>query len=370
MILAMRQDELVRKTIQPAIDFISSVGPKEKVLIVYGHDNDSICSAVLVHMLLKKFKKMDSTFFSTRDNFAVSEEDVQEMQNIQHDTVIIVDISHLASESVADFLSKRKTLIIDHHQPLKLPGITYCNPRVYEKEIYMPVSYIMYKIHQVSGNETDAAWIAGIGVLSDHAVSIAHDLFEKIKKTNPALIGNTRLSEEDLFSFSVIGTLAKTLDSARIMKGRAGAFLAASTLARVRSYQDMIRGSTDGAAQLLVWAETVNKEFHRLVADFNLRRNIIKDNIIFYEIQSKLMIKSSLAGYIAQFYKDKILVIAQENGDKLDFSFRRGDAVKTDLNKMAKGAIKDIPDSDGGGHEAASAARIPKRYLPKFLKQL
>ena len=96
----------------------------------------------------------------------------------------------------------------------------------------------------------------------------------------------------------------------------------------------------------------------------------MKSNIIFYEIPSKLFIKSSLSGYLVQFFDDKILVVAQKKDGKFDVSFRRGEKVKTDLNKMAKRAVVGIPDAEGGGHEAASGARIPVKYLAKFLKQL
>jgi nanoRNase/pAp phosphatase (c-di-AMP/oligoRNAs hydrolase) len=122
--------------------------------------------------------------------------------------------------------------------------------------------------------------------------------------------------------------------------------------------------------ELYGYFEIVEKEFKKLVANFNKKRKLVKKNIIFYEIPSKLAIKSSLAGYLVQFCKDEVLVIAQKFGDHIDVSFRRGENVKTDLNKMAKKAVKGIPDSQGGGHEAASGARIPAKYIAKFLKQL
>lgn len=368
--MVVRIDSIVNQTTKEATEFIQKIDPREKVLIVYGHDNDSITSAVLVYRILKRFKRMEAEFFSTGDNFAVSDQDVAEIEQINPDVIIIVDIAHLSSKEVADKLASYKTLIIDHHQPLKLEGITYCNPRMHEPGIYMPVSYIVYRMYERAGESSDVAWIAGIGVLSDHAVSMAVDLFDKIKNTNPALIGKTRLREEDLFDSSTLGQLAKMFDSARIVDGRNGALVAARTLADANSYQIVMRGATEGARKLIKWSEDVDKEFKRIVSDFNLRRELVKPNVIFYEIQSKYSIKSSVAGYLTQFYKDKILLISQTKGDSLDISFRRGDMVKTDLNRLVKKAIDGIPESTGGGHEAASAARIPKRFLPKLIKQL
>lgn len=366
-----KKQNLIGPTINPAVEFIEKIDSGGKVLIAHGHDNDSICSAVVLCKLLRKFRSADIELFSTKDNFALRDEDVDEITKLNPGHIIVVDIAHTDfSSHVVKTLSSTSSLVIDHHQPVKLPGVIYCNPRRFDKKIYMPVSYIVYKIFEKFGDASDVAWVAGIGVLSDHAVSVAGDLFDQIKKTNPRLIGVTKLKEEDLFSFSLIGTLAKILDSARVVEGRVGSVLAARALMNAQSYEDIIGVRNADAAKLMRWNEIVRKEFKRLVADFNKKRKIIKRGVVFYEIPSKLFIKSSLAGYLAQFYKDKVLVVAQKLGGSFDISFRRGDDVKTDLNKMAKKAVKGISDSQGGGHEAASGARIPIKYMAKFLRQL
>ncbi len=362
---------VVESTIGPAVDFINKIEAGDKVVIAHGHDNDSICSAAVLYRLLKKFKGVDAELFSTKDNFALRDEDVDEIAKADPNHIIVVDIAHVTfSSHVVDTLSSNSSLVIDHHQPIKIPGVTYCNPREFEKKIYMPVSYIVYRIYEKFGDAGDVAWVAGVGVLSDHAVAIAGDLFEKIKKVEPRLIGETNLKEEDLYSYSVIGALAKIFDSARVVEGRVGSVLAARTLVKAKSYQEILNASGGDAAKLMAWSDLVRKEFKRLVADFNKKRKLVKGNIIFYEIPSKLFIKSSLSGYLSQFFADKVLVVAQKSDGRLDVSFRRGEKLKTDLNKMAKRAIAGIPDSEGGGHEAASGARIPVKYLSKFLKQL
>jgi oligoribonuclease NrnB/cAMP/cGMP phosphodiesterase (DHH superfamily) len=214
------------------------------------------------------------------------------------------------------------------------------------------------------------AWIAAVGVLTDHGVSNATDLFDFVKKNLNHLIGDTKIDENELFAHSFLGTLAKILDSARIVEGRKGSQMTANFLAESKSYEDIFNDESADKCPLLYWSEAVKREFKRLVADFNKKRKLLKGKIIYYEIPSSMSIKSSLAGYLTQFYKDKILVIAQKFGNNLDISFRRGDKVKTDLNKMARKAIHGISDSEGGGHESAAGARIPVKYIAKFLKQL
>lgn len=368
--MTKRELDIAAETIGPAVEFVRKINPGEKVLVVYGHDNDSICSAVLVYRMVKNFRRAQAELFSTKDNFSVSEEDADEIAKIAPDHVIVVDIAHLESEHVERVLAARRTLIVDHHQPLKLAGITYCNPREFEKKIYMPVSYLTYRMYREFGDSSDVAWIAGIGVLSDHAVSIAGDLFEEIKRKNPRLLGKTEWKEEDLFSYSLIGTLAKILDSARIVSGRMGSVLAARVLAGAKSHDEIMKSGNRDAAKLITWSDLVRTEFKKLVADFNKKRKLVKKNMIYYEIPSKLFIKSSLSGYLVQFYKDKILIIAQKSRSNLYISFRRGENVKTDLNKLAKKSVKGIPKAEGGGHEAAAGAKIPVKYISKFLNQL
>lgn len=365
-----RDSLTVKRTVDPAVEFVRDIGKKDSVLIVFGHDNDSICSASILYKLLKKHITPFVELYSTQDNFSVSEADADSIAQKKVDNVIVVDIAHLASEKVVGTLAAAHTLIIDHHQPLSLKNIVYCNPRVFDKKIYMPVSYIAYKIYEKISDPGEVVWMSAVGTLSDHAVGIAPDLFARVIRDSPRLVGNTRLKEEDLFSFSTLGAIAKIFDSARIVRGREGSILAAKVMCESKSYEDIMKSGSADAQRLVEWSDVVKNEFKRLVQDFNRKRKLIKPDTIFYEIESKLMIKSTLSGYLAQFYKDKVLVISQKVGDNLDVSFRRGDMCKTDLNELAKKAVRGIPGGEGGGHEAASGARIPAKYMTKFIKQL
>ena len=365
-----KESSVVERTIAPAVDFVKKIKPGSKVVIAHGHDNDTICSAVVMKRLVNEVVEAEAILFPTEDNFAVRDMDMSGILGMQPDYLIVVDIAHVGSEDVAKSMAAISTLFIDHHQPIKLPGVTYCNPRLYEKGIYMPVSYITYKIYEKLDDAAKIAWISGVGTLSDHGVSIAPDLFAFIRKIDAKLAGEKPMSDEDMFTYTLLGKIAKMFDSARIIEGKQGAVFAANALALTKSYKSIVNGGTEESAKLLMWYETVTKELRRLVADFNKKRKIIKGKIIFYEIPSKMNIKSTLSGHLMQFYGDKVLVVAQKRGEMLDVSFRRGVKVKTDLNKMAQKAIAGIPDAEGGGHEAASGARIPVKYLPKFVKQL
>ncbi len=371
----MMNEKIVNKTITSSINFIKKINPKKKVVIVYGHDNDTICSAVVIYKLLKKIYKINSSFFVTEDNFAVNEKDIDGIKKKNPDYIIIVDIAHLSSKKVESFLSKKKTLIIDHHQPLKLKKITYSNPRDFDKMIYMPVSYITYKIYEKLGNIKDVAWIAAVGVLSDHGISNSKDLFDYIKKNHKDLLDTfdktkIKIVEEKLFNNSKIGLISIIFNSARVIAGKKGASKVLKILIKSDFPDYVLKIKNKDTKNLLLWYSKVEKEFHRCVKDFKENKKIIKKKIIYYEINSKISIKSSLSGYLTQFYKKNIIIFSQKSGKYFSISFRRGKNNKTNLNKLAKKSIKGIPNANAGGHEAASGGKIPSKYLSKFLNQL
>ena len=52
-----KEIDVVGSTIRPAIVFMNKIRPGERVVIAHGHDNDTICSAVVVQRLLKDFMR-------------------------------------------------------------------------------------------------------------------------------------------------------------------------------------------------------------------------------------------------------------------------------------------------------------------------
>jgi single-stranded DNA-specific DHH superfamily exonuclease len=342
----------------------------DRIVIAHGHDNDTICSAVVMKRLLENHMQVEPILFPLDSNSAVTEKDADKIREMRPDKIIVVDIAHVSSEAAMEFLDSESTLFIDHHQPIKFERAIYCNPRSHEKRIYMPVSYITYKIYEMFEDPSKVAWVAGIGVLSDHGMAVAGDLFDYIKKIDPVLLGSKSKDEEELFTYSTLGKLAKVLDNARVVKGKEGAIFASKTLARIKSYKSLMTAGLEDTAKLREWNEAANKEFKRLVADFNRKRALLKGKIIFYEIPTKMNMKSSLSGYLTQFCPDNVLVIGQVVDGSLEVSFRRGKNNKTDLNKMAQHAVRGIEGGEGGGHEAASGARVPAKHMAKFLKQL
>ncbi len=356
-----KRNLLIEKTVSPALKFLKSI-KKGKITIVHGHDLDSVCSATIFYEFIRKVFDIKPNLIASEFNYAVNEE---VLRRLSSDFIIFVDLSEIPENVLKKVKSAKKILIVDHHPTKKYKGAFYSNPRLYDKHIYMPASYVSYKALEGFLPDNKLLWLAAIGTLADHGAKENADLFVKVRKTFPDLMGDVEIDDEKLFEKSLLGRIVKTLGSAEIVLKRGGAILNLEILKNSKDYHDILFGKGE-AIKLLKTKELVDEEFGKSVKGFHKRKKTY-GNVLYYEIKSKLNLKSAVSGYIQQFYDRNIIAVAQKVGNCYDISFRRGKTVKTDLGKLASGIAKNIPDSSGGGHEAAAAIRVPESYLEKFL---
>lgn len=361
-------NEIIEETIKPALKLIESIKSKDKIAIIHGHDNDSICSATIIYKLLKNLYGIESKLIISGLNSSVTEDVLETIKKIKPQYVIIVDISEVNIGIMTELRNIARVMIIDHHVPKGYVKITYVNPQVYDKQLYLPATYLCYKIYEKFIEVDEILWVAGIGTLSDMGLKNCNDLFENLKLKNKELVENNENIDEILFDKSLLGRLAKIFDSARVVNGIEGSVTALNVLIKVNDYQDVLRGKYE-AKDLLEWFTVVEKEFNRLVKDFEKRKKRIK-KIILYDVRSKYNMKSSLATYLSKKMVNEVLVIYQKSGKYIDASFRRGRVCIVDLNKLAGNSVKNIPDSNGGGHVQAAGCRFPAKYLARFLRNL
>ncbi len=359
-------NEIIEGTIKPAVELIKKFKSKDRVAIVHGHDNDSICSAAIIYKLLKNLYKIESSLVVSGLNSAVTEDVLVSLKKIKPTHVIIVDISEVNVNFLTELRNMSHVMIIDHHVPKGYVKITYVNPRIFDKEIYIPATYLCYRVYEQFLEPKEIIWIAGIGTLSDMGLKYCNDLFENIKHENKELVENNENIDEFLFDNSLLGKLAKIFDSARVVNGASGSVDALNALIKASGYKEVLN---DKNKQLLEWFSIAEKEFNRLVKDFEKKKKRIK-KIILYEVKSKYNMKSPLATYLAKNLTNEVLVIYQKSGKYIDVSFRRGRVCIVDLNQLASNCVKNIPNSNGGGHIQAAGSRFPARYLDRFLRNL
>ncbi|HDJ96727.1 MAG TPA: DHH family phosphoesterase, partial [Candidatus Aenigmarchaeota archaeon] len=77
----------------------------------------------------------------------------------------------------------KNMIVIDHHMiKHKLKNGLFFNPREKDPDLYLPTSYLVYKIFNMP---IEASWIAAIGIKADKAEKQCEDVLKKAYKTFP-----------------------------------------------------------------------------------------------------------------------------------------------------------------------------------------
>jgi len=354
----------IKETISPAIAFIETIKPKDKVAIVHGHDSDSICSAAIIYKLVKKLVKVDAELIISELNSVLTEKTFSKIKKVNPRYTIIVDISDISVEILTKLRNASKVLVIDHHMPKGYVKIAYVNPRIYDRESYLPATYLCYKIYEDFFDIKDISWIAGIGTLADMGMKNCLDLFDKIKAADNELVDDFKAVDETLIEKSLLGKVVQMVESSMAVKDIVGSIFSLKVLLESKNYKDVLKNKN-----LQGYYNLMEKEFKKTEDDFKKNKKII-NSIILYEIKSKLKIKSSFTSYMRKFFDDKVLVVYQKEGRYFNVSLREGKNSETDLDRLAREGTRDIKDSMGGGHIRAAGCRVPISQFKRFVENL
>ncbi len=354
----------IKELISPAVAFIESIKQNEKVAIVHGHDSDSICSAAIIYKLIKKLVEKDSDLIISELNSVLTEKTFNKIKKLEPVYTIIVDIPNISVEILTNLRNISKVLMIDHHMPKGYVKIVYINPRIFDRESYLPATYLCYKIYEEFFDTKEILWIAGIGTLADFGMKNCLDLFNRIKGEDKELVDEFRPDDEILIDESLLGKLAQTIESGMAVKDVAGSVFSLKVLLESKDYKDVLKNKT-----LIGYFNLMEKEFKRIEGDFNKKKKMI-GNVLLYEIKSKIKIKSSFASYMERSFDDKVIVIYQKEGTDFNVSLREGKNSNVDLDELAKESIRGIKNSSGGGHIRAAGCRVPITQFKKFVENL
>jgi len=347
----------MKKFIKPAISFLKKV--KGDLAIVFGHDCDSIASASIIYKLAKNLALKPKLIVSTH-NFEIDEKTENRIKKFEN--IAILDIGDTPEERINRIASSKNLLIIDHHIPKKY-NCYYVNPRLYNKNVYIPTSYISWLIYKEFFDDKDILWIAAFGTLGDFGAKYNKDLFKRLREKNPELIGKVRIDDRELFERSTIGKIAKMVDSHRIFEGIKGVEYVTKLVANSNSYLDLLNDKKTNKIY-----EKLGKAFKNELKRLKERKIEIGEYLI-YEIKSKINLKSSLASYLPKIFPKMIIFVAQKSKEGYyEVSVRRGIKRKVNLAKLVKEISKNIR-AKGGGHPSAAGMRINDlKELVEFLK--
>lgn len=238
---------------------------------------------------------------------------------------------------------------LDHHVSER-PGLFYANPR--NSGFDWPVSFTSYSLF---GDEANS-WIAAVGVVADWgAEKVPRRFWEVVREHYPELVPTVNQKK---LTHHRLGDMAGMIDSAVTLDRSKGALHALDALKHAKTWKGFLAGR-GRAKQLKKSRTTVAREVDRIFGN-----ELVTKKFMLLKYSSKHRIKSMVAGRAKDIYPKKMIVIAQDDGERVRLSFRNG----SDLNTLVKKLTRGI--GDGGGHPQASGGWVNGDDWDIFKKRL
>ena len=253
-------------------------------------------------------------------------------------------------------------LIVDHHEfsiDLSSNKTTFINVfnTTEKKGAAYPASKFIYDLSFNLTNIENLDWVVSAGIIGDVGFNYWKDFINNtLKKYNERI---TDHGPDNIF-----GKITSLINASRICNPE-GIQECYEIVYNAKSYNDVISDT-----KLLGYKIAVTEEINHWVDEFKKLKG--DKGLFVYTIHPKLNINSTLSTILSMDYipRDSTLVVIADNGEAIvSISARRQDS-KSKMNELLQLAIKDIPNSNAGGHIPAAGGSIPKEYITKFKNNL
>lgn len=333
---------------------------KGRKILVYHSDVDGMCSSALLVKFFPGFKCIP------REGPVIDNGFLETIISRRPDLLVFMDIPADQEWKKLLFLKRRlrrtKIMIIDHHiveRDMNASGIMHVNPRMEDKEVYIPASSVMYDILKAMRYPVKKfIWIAAAGIIADYG-------FEDCKKTLKECESLYPGSLSDRLSPFKLSRIAEMLSALITLKGLKGAKIGLDLLIRIETFKD-IKKHRD----LREYYKRVKREIERIMEDFEKHAEFIREkNLIIYEIDSKLNITSIIATKVTDIHKDEVILIRKRSkqGWKVSLRCQSGKVNVGDLAKKASSGL-----GSGGGHQKSAGALVKdwEKFREKLVKEI
>jgi len=315
----------------------------------YHEDGDGICSAALV---LKKFPDFK---YHAREGPKMENSFLANLIRKNPELIVFLDIpvdqEWKTIEEIKSKLPNTNIIVIDHHIPekdLNSERAIHYNPRFDKKDVYLPASYLVYKILSKRFNMKEHAWIAAVGIISDYGHKDCREFIEQVRKDNPDLLDYK--NDEDIFK-TKLGKASEMISSAITMKGLWGANYTLRKIVASDNCDEFLNNQ-----QLLRWHRIVREEIDRIISKFESEKKVYDDlKLIIGDVESKFNVTSVIASILSKKYVDKIIVLRKKTNSGWKIS-ARNQTLKLNIGELIKKSCEGV--GIGGGHERAAGAII------------
>jgi len=327
----------------------------ENPLFLYDDDPDGLCSYILLRKyigrgngaVIKSSHMIESRFLKITEKYSP-------------DVIFVLDKPEISQE----FVDKSKVPIvwIDHHPLIDIKGAKYYNP-LQKKNIYIPTSYLCYKIIKEKYQ-----WIALAGCIGDYFIP---DFFEDFYKKHKKILIQTK-DPGEIAQKTVFGKIIRMLDF--ILKGNDISEInnTANLLLKIKTPNELLNKKTKEAELIYEKYEKVNNYFEKLYNE--AVESATDDNFLLFTYpHKKISFTSYLSNALSYKFPEKMIIIAREvsrDDGRFETELRMSLRFKKQgLPKFLKKALEGL-DGFGGGHEYACGASVKKKDFEQFINNL
>ncbi len=353
--------------LEPATEFLDQIKPEEKVTIIHHWDMDGTSSSVIISKILEETrgKPADEITIPHTRAYHLGEKDHEILEDT--DKLIVLDFN-LGADELEELDSEfgLDVLVIDHHTFDREPDIPFVNPRLGNRDTYVPCSKVCLDIATQYELEDETRWIAGLGVIQDFGVDSCPELFEKLNEKYDRYLPE-ELNQQNLAKNCEYGRYSSVLnikpyrDSAHFAKLAYEALMESDDLKELEA-QEAYRKVYE------VYLE-MQDEFNVAVEDYEEDREIDRDKmIIFFELESDFHITSSIATNKSTKTPEWIHLVIQRSEDEINIS-ARCQSGRVDLGELMQQALPEEAkeeNAEAGGHQKAAGASMKPEYYEEF----
>lgn len=327
-----------------------------KKILLYHTDSDGISSAALILRFFGGFVAVP------RDGPIMDDRFLKDIISMKPDVLVVLDIpidqEWKKIEAVQKKLPDMRMLVIDHHIPeknLSSGKNVHVNPR-FEHDVYVPASALVYRILEEMGKDVKPLiWIAGVGIVGDHAFEDCGDILEECMESFPEIGKDPRKS--------VLHSISSMLTSAVVLHGIRGLNKSLEILLKTDSMADLVKNE-----YLSNCDKRVSGEIKRVLADFKKKAKEYPNlGLFIFRLNSRLHIASTISTLLAEDHPDKIILVTKYSKQHVKISARY-QAGKINLSELMKWAVAGI--GFGGGHKQAAGAVVNKNDSKEFERRV
>ncbi len=314
-------------------------------LFFHDGDADGLCAFLLLYKIHREGKG-----FALNSTSILDASFVRKVEELNPDKIFVLDIPVVEQ----DFIDKVKRPIfwLDHHMPLERQNIHYFNPRLKDKEAYVPTTRMAW---QVSEREEDM-WIATAGCLADYSMP---DFIQKFQEKYPVFLPRIEDLPTTVFKMPV-SKLIKFFFF--IQKGPSGEVRKSlQILTRIQSPDEIFMETTAQGRFLGKRFEKINKKYEELLQ--TAKKSVTRSRLLlFYYTEQQWSFTANLANELSSLYPQKVILIVRKKGSEMKCSLRAKNVLSI-LQKSLQGI-----DGRGGGHPDACGAVIKENDWERFLE--